>query len=131
MGRKKMEQIRQARTCYGHLAGRLGVAVTEALIAQGLLEQVDKEYRIPAKGEEWFHELGIDLQLLRRKRRLFAPTCMDWTERRPHLAGALGDELAARFFELGWVERQEGTRGIRITKRGAVDMKEKLGIEAI
>lgn len=128
MSRKRMEQIRQARTCYGHLAGQFGVLVTETLIAHGLLELENKDFRLTDKGETWFCEIGIGLTMLRRKRRRFAPVCMDGTERRPHLAGALGDQLATRFFELGWVERIEGTRGIRITDRGAAGMKGRLDL---
>ncbi|HEU4963864.1 MAG TPA: hypothetical protein VFV52_08430 [Bacilli bacterium] len=129
MSRKETEQIRQARTCYGHLAGVLGVSVTEAFLEQGLLVQEGTEFRVTEKGEEWFGEFGLDLPELRRKRRRFAPVCMDGTERRPHIAGALGDAIAFRFFELKWVERLEGTRGVQITQLGMESMKEQLGIE--
>lgn len=128
MSRTKIEQIRQARTCYGHLAGQFGVFVTEALLAHGLLEMKNNEFELTPNGEAWFCEIGINTSIQRRQRRRFAPVCIDGTERRPHLAGALGDQLATRFFELGWVERIDGSRGIRVTDRGAEGMREKLNL---
>jgi len=115
-----------ARTCYGHLAGKLGVAVTSALCARGWL-QLDVNGFCPTKvGEIWFGELGIDLARL--KRRPLAPWHIDWSERRYHLAGALGAALASRMFELKWVARIDDSRTVRITERGATRLRSTMGL---
>lgn len=112
------KEIRQARTCYGHLAGVFGVAVTEALLARGVLELGDGEFAVTAEGERWFQELGIEVESVRKQKRQFAKACLDGSEKRLHLGGALGVALAERMFELGWIARIEGSRGVRVTAVG-------------
>jgi DNA-binding transcriptional ArsR family regulator len=100
----------QARTCYDHLAGRLGVAVADALLARGVVSD-DAGSGVTASGREWLAGIGIDVDALRRgSRRPVVRNCLDWTERRPHLAGALGAALRAHVMDQGWVERI-GTAG--------------------
>ena len=96
------QQIRFARTCYDYLAGRLGVALTEGLVKRGFLSQEQRDFMLTPTGTDWFVDLGMDPSKLKIQRRQFARACLDWSERRPHLAGALGASLAARFFDLGW-----------------------------
>lgn len=119
--------LRFARTCYDHLAGRLGVLVTDALIGQGLLAA--DGYGITERGEAWFGRLAIDLEPLRRGRRALARPCLDWTERRDHLAGAVGAALAATMLERRWLVRMKGTRAVRLTARGREGLYRALGLE--
>jgi DNA-binding transcriptional ArsR family regulator len=130
----KARQIRAARSCYDHLAGRLGVAIAVAMEAQGLLSvpanaPTGKLYGITEAGRRWFAELGIDVGSVGSKQRPLARRCLDWTERRHHLAGTLGAELLARFEALGWVERNRATRAVTVTRAGAEGLKQQLGID--
>ncbi|HTX31129.1 MAG TPA: helix-turn-helix domain-containing protein [Solirubrobacteraceae bacterium] len=120
--------IREARTCYDHLAGALGVAVTDALTHQRILQPAEGSYELTRAGESRLSELGLDLEAVRGRRRAFARPCLDWTERRPHLAGALGAGLADRLFELGWVERRPHTRALRVTSTGREQLRDQLGV---
>ena len=110
--------IRVARTCYDHLAGRLGVGVTQALLKRKVIATDDEQYRVTKKGETWFAEFGIDLDQARQSRRVFAKQCLDWTERQPHLAGALGAAVLNRLIEQKWIARVKGDRSLRIAHRG-------------
>ena len=114
----RMDAMRAARTCYDHLAGRLGVALTERLVADGWLLDGDAGWVVGERGERGFAGLGIDVDALRALRRPLTRRCVDWTERRPHLAGALGAALATRAVELGWVERVPAERWLRVTAEG-------------
>ena len=112
------EAIRQARTCYDHLAGSLGVALTDALEQQRVIEPADGSYSLTVAGEQRLQRFGLDIAALRGRRRAFARPCLDWTERRSHLAGALGAGLADRLLELGWIRRVPGGRALRLTDAG-------------
>jgi DNA-binding transcriptional ArsR family regulator len=120
--------IEIARTCYNHLAGSLGVRMTEAIVAQGLLREVGRDYQLTKKGVQWFSDFGIDIEDLRKSGRVFARQCLDWSERRNHLAGALGSALAQNLFELGWIERVRASRAVRITDFGGRELKRLLGV---
>lgn len=112
------EDLRPARLCYDHLAGRLGVALADALQAGDYLVPDKRDFVVSEAGETFFLELGIDMAALRKQRRLFARQCIDWSERRPHLGGALGAALAARFLKRRWISRQPQGRRVRLTKSG-------------
>jgi DNA-binding transcriptional ArsR family regulator len=121
--------LREGRCCYGHLAGRLGIAVTDALVARGFLRPADdKLYAISAEGRAWFEDLGLDLTALRSKRGA-ARQCLDWTERRHHLAGPLGVTLLSRMVALGWIETVAGSRAARLTTLGREALRERLGVD--
>ena len=105
--------IQIARTCYNHLAGTLGVRITDAIVGRGFLRAVGRDYQLTKKGAQWFSELGIDTGTLRKSGRVFARQCLDWSERCNHLAGALGSALAQRLFELDWIEHVPGQRSNR------------------
>jgi DNA-binding transcriptional ArsR family regulator len=121
--------LRDGRCCYGHLAGRLGIAVTDALVAQGFLCPADdKQYAVSAEGRAWFEALGLDLDAL-RSRRGVARQCLDWTERRHHLAGPLGVSLLSRMVALGWIETVAGSRAARLTTVGREALRERLGVD--
>jgi DNA-binding transcriptional ArsR family regulator len=118
--RSKLDDaMRTARTCYDHLAGRLGVALTDALSARSLIVLSNDGGVVTRRGEKFFSEFGIDLAMTSRLKRCFCRPCLDWSERRPHVAGALGAQLADRCFALGWIARMKDTRAVAITRAGA------------
>lgn len=122
--------MREARTCYDHLAGRLAVAVTDALLARGVLVREDRSFRLTPAGDVFLRGLGLPVDALRRRRRAFARCCIDWSERRPHLGGALGAALAEHALAAGWVVRLPGTRAVRITAAGRAAFDAILEIQA-
>ncbi|MFE7167588.1 ArsR/SmtB family transcription factor [Streptomyces sp. NPDC057616] len=117
----------RGRTCYDHLAGRLGIAVTDALTLRGLLRQ-DTGFALTDAGLEWFGSAGIVLE--RKGRRPLARACLDWTERRPHLAGVAGAALCRHALDAGWCLRIGSERAVKVTPAGERALGELLGIEA-
>ncbi|MGY4961318.1 ArsR/SmtB family transcription factor [Streptomyces sp. 900105245] len=115
----------RGRTCYDHLAGRLGIAVTDALTRRGLLRQ-DTGFALTDAGTEWFDAAGISLD--RSGRRPVARACLDWTERRPHLAGVAGAALCGHALAAGWCVRIGSERAVRVTPSGERALGELLGI---
>jgi DNA-binding transcriptional ArsR family regulator len=109
-----------ARTCYAHLAGWLGVSITEALEQRGLLLPAQgKAFAVSDAGRAWFREVGIPVPAARKgAEQSLARRCLDWTERRPHLSGALGVALARRLLELGWIAPVRDSRALRVTVEG-------------
>jgi DNA-binding transcriptional ArsR family regulator len=123
-----MERLREARSCYDHLAGRLGVAITDVLVDGAALTLTGTSYEVTQRGERLFGRLGIDLAGARQSRRSFARPCLDWTERRAHLAGSLGAVLLQRFLSAGWVARNTRDRSLRITPEGCTQIERHFGI---
>ncbi|HEV2483331.1 MAG TPA: winged helix-turn-helix domain-containing protein [Puia sp.] len=115
---KEDPPIRTCRTCYDHLAGRVGVALTETLVKQHLLDHTGNKFNPTPKGIRWFNALGIDCEALREQRRSFARACLDWTERRPHLAGSLGAAILQKMFDDSWLRRIPNTRAVLVTPKG-------------
>lgn len=110
--------LRQARTCYDHLAGEVAVALFERMAqAQWLLVQ-DREVSLTGQGERELAGIGVDVEAARRRRRQFACTCPDWSERRPHLGGALGAALLETLLASRWIERTATSRALRMTPHG-------------
>ena len=126
----EVEAMRRARLCYDHLAGALGVQMTEAMISRGFLAPRDRDFDLTESGSGFCHGLGVDVDAARRKRRVFARQCLDWSERKPHLAGALGAAIAEATFASGWIERTERRREVRVTRTGAAALAEHLGLSA-
>lgn len=114
--------VRYARRCYDHLAGRLGVAVADALEKQGLLLPGDA-YTVTKRGAGAFATLGIETHAGDVARR-----CLDWTEQRDHVAGPLGRALMTRLLELGWVSRHLNTRAVRLTEAGRANLPARLSV---
>lgn len=110
----RSELIREARTCYDHLAGRLGVALATALEEQEVVVRRNGGYELGRRAETRCEELGIDLADLEARRRPVVRGCLDWSERELHVAGGLGAALANRIFELGWIRRREGNRSVEV-----------------
>ena len=125
----RARSLRWARMCYDHLAGMVGVSVTEALVARGLLGQVDGTYRIGTGGAEEFGRLGIDVSRLEQRTRPLLRPCMDWSERRYHLAGSLGAALTGAFVERGWIVTREASRIVTVTKAGQAGLQDWLGVD--
>ena len=124
------EAMRLARTCYDHLAGRLGVALCDSLIADARVILSDDGGELTDRGAAFLRDWGIDLDAAQRGRqRVFCRPCLDWTERRPHLAGALGQRLAQRCFALGWIEHLRDSRAVAITARGRSGLRDTFGFD--
>jgi DNA-binding transcriptional ArsR family regulator len=125
---RQTPDLKYARACYDHLAGRVAVEICAALENKGYLAPVGVEFEVTGKGEKLFHDLGIDLSELRQQRRAFARQCQDWSERRPHIAGALGAALLERMFQRGWIARVRSSRVLRVTAKGREDVYKLLKI---
>ncbi|MDF1793418.1 MAG: helix-turn-helix transcriptional regulator [Thalassobaculaceae bacterium] len=125
-------QMRLARTCYDHLAGGLGVAVTDALVAHGVIAFDDGAGIVAADGLARLSDLGIavDAPPKRTTRPLCRP-CLDWSERRPHLAGRLGAAVCRHFLDRHWVTRVAGSRALSITPKGHQALRDRFGIAGI
>jgi DNA-binding transcriptional ArsR family regulator len=116
-----------ARTCYDHLAGRLGVAIADALKRAGILTMAADEGCLDPRAERFFCDFGIPLDAGGAHRH-FCRTCGDWSEPRPHLGGRLGNLIAARCFDLGWVVRREDGRALHVTEAGRRGFVEVFGV---
>jgi DNA-binding transcriptional ArsR family regulator len=110
--------LRAARTCYDHLAGKLGVALSDTLIARKDILLADDGGQVTRQGARFFGEFGIDLAGGGRQKRVFCRPCLDWSERRPHLAGFVGAALAKRCFDLQWIALAPSSRAVSITPAG-------------
>jgi hypothetical protein len=113
------ENLAFARTCYSHLAGRLGVDITEALLPRRIvIRRRDREFSVTNTGRKWLAELGLELTKMDINQRRFARGCIDWTERRYHLDGKLGSMMLNRFRELKWLAPTRSGRTLRVTLTG-------------
>jgi DNA-binding transcriptional ArsR family regulator len=122
------EAMRQARTCYDHFAGVLGVAIADAMTAHEFVVLGDEAGEVTPSGMEFLSKLGVDLSGARAKRRVFCRPCLDWTERRAHIGGAVGAAFAQRCFDLKWIERIGDTRALAVTAAGRRGLKEALSL---
>jgi DNA-binding transcriptional ArsR family regulator len=122
------DALQNARTCYDHLAGRLGVALADALSAKGYVVLSEDGGTTTRRGDQFFAKWGVDLAEAASQRRSFCRPCLDWSERRVHIAGALGARLADRCFELDWIARRKDSRALTITRRGVQGFDNLLGI---
>jgi DNA-binding MarR family transcriptional regulator len=120
----RCEELRVARTCYDHLAGKLGVSIADAAVTAGA---VDQDFSVASPAPSWFARLGVDVGALPRGRRPLLRVCTDWTERREHLAGALGAAVCASMLSTGWVVRRPSSRALRVTPFGEANLR-RLGI---
>jgi len=136
---RQAEALARARTCYDHVAGRAGVALLDAMLAKGLMTvaathpaaaraEPDRIEITPAGGAA-LGEVGVDVDSLRRSRRRFAASCLDWTERWPHLGGSLGAAILGRLLDLGWIERGSQRRAVRVTSAGEAGLAATFGLQ--
>jgi DNA-binding transcriptional ArsR family regulator len=119
------EALRNARTCYDHLAGRLGVALADSLAERGFVTLSADGGEVTPAGDAFLRDFGAQPA---PGRRVFCRPCLDWSERRPHIAGRLGAALAHRCLELGWVARMRDTRAVAITVAGQAGFRARFGI---
>jgi len=110
--------LREARVCYDHLAGDQGVRLLDSLLQRRLVRQSGGKIELTGSGQDFVAEFGIDLATLTQSRRPLCRTCLDWSVRRPHLAGALGAALLQRLAELGWAAREKTSRAVAFTPTG-------------
>jgi DNA-binding transcriptional ArsR family regulator len=127
-GADRKGALAYARTCYSHLAGRLAVEMAETFQKRGYLSGATKEFVVTRQGREWFEGLGVQVDERHWERPQFARPCLDWTERRHHIAGKFGAELLSRFRELKWIAPVRGSRAVRVTIQGQQKFQELMGI---
>ncbi len=120
-------QFLHARTCYGHLAGEMAVVILEAMLKSRWLTVDERDFTVTRLGEERLAALEVNLAAARRSRRVFARACVDLTQRRPHLGGALGDALLDLYVARGWVQRQRRSRVVSITPKGDENFRRVFG----
>jgi len=130
--------LAEARTSYDHLAGRAGVELLDGMLRRGLLEEKSGRtdqgdtsslrFEVTGAGTKELGSFGLNLLQLRRSRRHFAGTCIDWTQRRRHLNGALAAAITSRLFELGWIERGQRRRSVCVTPVGIEGLASKFGV---
>ena len=123
------EAMRTARTCYDHLAGRLGVALADILIERGHVAFVHDGGEVNKTGFTFLSNLGVGLEEYKTSRRVFCRPCLDWSERRIHIAGSVGARLCERLLALGWIRQLESTRAVDITAQGRKGFAERFGID--
>ena len=128
-GAAQRRNLRWARMCYDHLAGVAGVAVTEALAAQDAIAELDGAWMLGARGARGFAGVGIDVAAVPRRTRPLLRPCMDWTERRHHLAGSLGAALECRAHAARLARRHEASRVVTVTPDGYSGLDAWLGID--
>ena len=122
--------LNAARICYDHLAGRLSVDLTDAFVAREYIVLDGDVAHITATGTRFFTEFGSKLPTARSTRRRLSRLCLDWTERRHHIAGALGAAVTQRFFDLGWMERMKRCHAVIVTPLGRRGFRKTFGIDA-
>jgi DNA-binding transcriptional ArsR family regulator len=121
--------LAEARTCYDHLAGRVGVDLLDALLRERLLEESGSgTFDVTPAGDVKLKSFCVDVSDLRRARREFAGSCIDWTQRRRHLNGALAAAITARMFAVGWIERGSRRRSVRVTDAGSAGLAATFGV---
>lgn len=125
------ESLAYARTCYSHLAGRLAVEIADALQKRNyLVREEPRLYSLTAAGQSWFKHLGIAVVDSQMRKSRFARPCLDWSERRHHIAGQLGSALFERLCQLGWIVPVRESRAVRVTLEGRRRFRDVLGIAA-
>ncbi|MFK4443725.1 DNA-binding transcriptional ArsR family regulator [Caballeronia udeis] len=127
---REARELQFARCCYDHLAGGLGVAVTQALQDRAfIVATADKQFEVTHDGMAWFSAMGLDVAAVKPTRRGLARQCLDWTERRHHLAGPLGVAFMTQLCAKGWLRRLKNSRAVQVTPKGWAGLKEELGVD--
>jgi len=121
--------LKQARTCYDHIAGEISVKLHDALLQASWIEEQGKDYVLTEAGTASLLRLGIDIEAVSRQRRRLAYPCMDWSERSPHIGGALGAALLELLLKRGWVNRHLDSRALNLTPKGAKSLATAFGLQ--
>ena len=120
--------IQQCRTCYDHLAGKTGVAITDAMLKQRLIMLKENRFALTKKGDQWFNDLHIDTASLQVQRRSFLRPCLDWSERRYHIAGSLAAAFLNKMLQQDWLRTTKNSRVIIVTAKGQKQLYDKLKV---
>jgi Bacterial regulatory protein, arsR family len=123
------DALRFARTCYDHLAGRVAVALADALVAGGYVVLGDDGGEVTHAGAAFLADFGVELQPAAHSRRIFCRPCLDWSERRHHVAGHVGAEICRCCLQFGWFTRERDSRALRLTPAGAAGLLDRFGVE--
>jgi DNA-binding transcriptional ArsR family regulator len=126
---EKASPVKHCRSCYDHLAGKAGVLITESLLSKAYLLEKENTYEISDAGRLWFAKLDIDTTLLKKQRRVLARPCLDWSERRYHLAGTLGAAMLDKMLSADWLRSTKNSRAIQITGKGQQSLYTLLGVQ--
>lgn len=127
---RKRNAVCFARTCYGHLAGRVGIALAQIAEKKGYITRDgDEDFSITTSGARFLSKMDIDVDDLRKSRRRFASQCLDWSERQPHIGGALGFALTAEFKRRLWIKTKTGSRDVSFTRVGRQGLRSLLNID--
>lgn len=121
--------VKFCRTCYDHLAGKVGVLIVDKLISRKIIELQDRTFVVTKNGNTFFSEFGLDLIELQKQKRYFSKACLDWSERKYHLAGALGAAILDRMLQLDWIRRTKNSRAIIITSIGQSGLRDKFEVK--
>lgn len=125
----KDKELTLSRSCYGHLAGKSGVKICQALIDYGFIQSKDEQFTLTKTGIEFFNELKININEFQNKSKQIVKPCLDFSERKYHLSGEIGDAMLSRFLELKWFERIGKTRIVKPTSKGKIEIQKRLGIK--
>ncbi|MCF6348764.1 MAG: transcriptional regulator [Flavobacteriaceae bacterium] len=118
-----------ARTCYDHLAGNVGVRITNSLIENRIIEISKNNYKVTKFGKKWFSRIDLNIDITKLKKRSFAHQCLDWSERKHHIAGALGASLLEKMIEKDWIRKKSNSRELIITSKGKIELKNRLNLK--
>jgi len=124
----ELQPIQQCRTCYDHLAGKTGVLLTDAFLKQKIIKQRNSSFELTPKGQKWFHAMQIDTDELQQQRRSFLRPCLDWSERRYHMAGSLAAALLDKMLSQDWLRKTKNSRAVVVTAKGQENLYKKLKI---
>lgn len=121
--------FKYCRSCYDHLAGKAGVAITDRLVKLGYLLEKDQDYEVSTDGHSFFNNFGIDTEMLSKHKRQMVRPCLDWSERRFHLAGSIGAAMLDQMMNEHWIRRVQDSRTLMITSMGKSNLYDLLGLE--
>jgi DNA-binding transcriptional ArsR family regulator len=114
--------IKHCRTCYDHLAGKIGVALANSLLEQNIITDTNNNFEISTEGKKWFSDFGINVDEVKKQRRLFLKPCLDWSERKNHISGSLAASLLDKMIANDWLRKTANSRAIIITGKGEKEL---------
>ncbi|MEO7975676.1 winged helix-turn-helix domain-containing protein [Flavobacterium sp.] len=115
---EKYPPVKYCRTCYDHLAGKIGVALADSLLEQKIIIEKKGVFKISNEGDKWFSDFGINIEDAQKQKRIFIKPCLDWSERRNHIAGSIGALLLNKMITEDWLRRNKNSRAVTITAKG-------------
>lgn len=124
----RMDSIKYCRTCYDHLAGYVSIQITQAMEKYAYLQKLNGEFIITPKGWKWLEDWGIRKEMFERSRRPIARQCLDWSERKPHIAGLLGAFMLEKMLEKKWFRKKPHSRELLVTPRGLKEIKDRFKV---